>query len=209
MRSGGRPDKRDASCSGMKKNAIAAPCRMVGIRMVAEVGLRVEVRAHPQHEREDRRRRRWRSVRGSTLPMVLPTMGDSTIASRPDRRHRHAGRGGGVAHVLLQPQRQQHDVAEEQAVGDRQSPACRSRSCAARTGAGRPPDARRSAPRPGRTRSPPPRRRPARRSGSSANQSSSLPLSSMICSAPTQSTSSARPTRVDRHLAASALSRLR
>ena len=59
----------------------------------------------------------------------------------------------------------------------------------------------RSAPRRGRTRSRPRRRPRARRSGVESNQSSSLPLSSMICSAPTQTTSSAEADVVDRQLA--------
>ena len=36
-----------------------------------------------------------------------------------DRREHHAGHRSRVAHVLLQPQRHQHDIAEEGAIGQR------------------------------------------------------------------------------------------
>ena len=165
--------------------------------MRPEVGLGVEVRAHPQHQREDEEGEGRVACAGRPCATCLPTIGESTIASRPTGAITMPASRRRVAHVLLQPQRQQHHVAEEQAIGDRQSRACPSRSCAARTGAGRPPGARRSAPRRGRTRS-----RPTATTASATiwprrTSRSSLPMSSMICSAPTHSTSrrEARPCR--------------
>ena len=134
-------------------------------------------------------------MRGSTRSDERPTKGVSTIASRPTGRQHHAGQGRGVAHVLLQPQRQQHDVAEEQRRRRAASPACRPRSCGAGTATGRrsgcssvSSQMRNSANADHRDA------RRAPRSAPELNQSRSLPLSSMICSAPTQITSSPRPT---------------
>ncbi len=52
--------------------------------------------------------------------MVLPTIGVIRMASRPTGAMMKPAQGGGVAHVLLQPQRQQDDVAEEGAVAERE-----------------------------------------------------------------------------------------
>ena len=123
-----------------------------------------------------------------------PTSGVSRIASTPDRREHDARHRRRIAHVLLQPQRQQHHVAEERAVAERHRERAASRNCGARTAAGRRPDVVRQLPdeeqreahrRDDRQRDDLARRRTSR---------GSLPLSSMICSAPTQSTTSPRPT---------------
>ena len=83
-----------------------------------EVGLGVEARAHPQHQRQHQEGDR------DVAPRV--DFGDCLAHHRrqddrhqADWRQHHAGFGGRVAHELLQPQRQQHHVAEEQPVADR------------------------------------------------------------------------------------------
>ena len=159
-----------------------------------QVGLRVEVRAHPQHQREARGTRRSRSSADRPRCTFLPTNGESRIASTPTGASTMPGLGRRVAHVLLQPQRQQHDVAEEQAVGERHRERARRRNCAARTAAGRRPDARSVSSQTRKNAKPTTATTASTTICVEPNQSSSLPLSSMICSAPTQSTSSARPT---------------
>ena len=135
--------------SGMKKNAIAIPCTSVGSSRVVEVGLRVEAGPHPEDEREHEERERRIDPRidadgrcgrrAATAPSR--TVPPAPSSSRPGRR---------VAHVLLQPQRQQHDVAEEQAVADRDRHRAGPEVAPRRTGSGRRSDASRSAPRRGR-----------------------------------------------------------
>ena len=59
-------------------------------------------------------------ILGSVLPTRRPTNGERISARMPTGAVSRPGIGGGVAHVLLQPQRQQHHVAEEHAVTERQ-----------------------------------------------------------------------------------------
>ena len=107
------------------RRALHAPS---GSGCVAKSACVLKLRAHPQHQREDRGRRRSRSRRGSILRDVLadPAATARSPAGRPAPSTMPAQRRG-VAHVLLQPQRQQHDVAEEQAVGRPTARACPTR----------------------------------------------------------------------------------
>ena len=117
IRSGDNPDRLSVT-SGMKKIANAAPWMIVGTIKRPEVGGRIEVRAHDEHQREDQERA------GGEQPRIDLVHGPADGRREQDREHahgrqHHAGLRRGVAHVLLQPQRQQHDVAEERAVGER------------------------------------------------------------------------------------------
>ena len=79
--SGGRPDSV-MEMSGMKKQAIAAPCRMVGTISVAMstcvlkcARMHADEREHQERERRDLARVRLGSAR--------PTIGDSMMARNP------------------------------------------------------------------------------------------------------------------------------
>ena len=194
MRSGDSPERLSVT-SGMKNSAMrrALDDRRDQQRLDVDVG--VEVRAH-----EATRRRRSgtpRSRTGADRPCacVLPDERRQQDREQADRREDDARPSSPCSPCTAA-------ATAAAARGCRRRPrrratsrACSSRSCAARTATGRRSDARRSAPRRGRTRSRRPRRSPARRSCVESNQSRSLPLSSMICSAPTQSDEQRRARR--------------
>ncbi len=81
MRSGVSPEKMIA-CSGMKKNAIAAPCTIVGISTVMKSACTLK-RERIQSTSAKPRKATVASRRGSIRLTFLPTHGDSTIASTP------------------------------------------------------------------------------------------------------------------------------
>jgi hypothetical protein len=70
------------ACSGMKKNAIAAPCSSVGIRITQTVALVLKFeRIHSTNAKPTKAT--VASLRGSRRDTFLPTQGDMTMASSP------------------------------------------------------------------------------------------------------------------------------
>ena len=141
----------------MKKNAIPRPWITVPGLSRGRPGGVERLRIHSTSAKT--RNANVAMPRGS-MPTSLPTTGRRS-RRMPTGASTHPAGGGGVAHELLQPQRQQHHVAEE----GRRPPTPRgvpSPNCAARTTAGRPPGARVSS----RTKNT--KRHPAARCASSA-----------------------------------------
>lgn len=68
--------------SGMKKNATATPCTSVGSRMVHSSACVVK-RERIHSTSANTRKAKVVSRRGSTLPSMRPTKGESTMASSP------------------------------------------------------------------------------------------------------------------------------
>ncbi len=73
--------------------------------------------AHEQHDGEDPERQGHENARIDPIHHP-PDDRREEDRQQSDRREHQACQRRGVAHVLLQPQRQQHDVAEEHAVGE-------------------------------------------------------------------------------------------
>ena len=75
-------------------------------------------RAHEEHAREADEGER-RQMRASELGMMLAHHRREKHGEDAERRGHEARIDGAVAQVLLHPLRQQHEVGEEHAVGDR------------------------------------------------------------------------------------------
>ena len=83
-----------------------------------QVHLGAEVRTHPHHHTKHQERRRGVAPR-IYLVDGFTHDGREHHGEQTHRRHHHARICCGIAHVLLQPQGQQHHVAKEQAVAHR------------------------------------------------------------------------------------------
>ena len=178
----------------MKNTATAAPCNDRRDHQRAKIGIGVELRAHEQHQREDQRTKPVAKSRGSTLCDVLADQ-----RRQQNREQRRPAPAPCPPSSRCSP----CTAAATTAVGRdcrktfrkrATSRACWSRNFGARTVADRRPDAR-SVSSQMRNNTKPTTATIARIAiCGESNQSRSLPLSSMICSAPTHITSRPRPT---------------
>jgi hypothetical protein len=171
------------SCGNTKAMKLASAVRRARIRKEMPK-LRKEPRRtsarHSAHEPSDQRR-------------------DQNRHDTAGRRHQ-PGPGRGVTELLLQPQRHEHDIAEEHGVAQAQRQGAEGE--AARLEQRQVDDriALSVSSQISQATKPMTVTIASTTIGVDWNQSRSLPLSSMICSAPTQTTSRAEADRVDRSL---------